>query len=514
MIRSWSDEALSTPSVEPPVQRIADLPVARRRRLADRLGIKHTDAASLVDRLGHPDSALVLLGAISPLARRAARMFVEAVEPLPDAVMPLELSTRLGPKGNDAVEEIEAAGMVVRSKWAGGVEVVVLVPPLSRSLRPYLWMLGDEREPGALAVTDPAHRASAGLEKAWDLAIALAALAAQPPRLPQDGGVHTGDLSRLRAERFSSGLDNVELAARIDTLVEIGLVGGQGARARVDWQRVLTFFDLPPAARLPTLLSAPSDDRGTGAIPPRVRGMVEAGQVRRLLAAGLLQLPAGHWARRKALEAAVRMRILATDALTPYTDVEKAAEAATSHVATASRLLLPCLERYDPGTGDDWVRLPIADEGAADGAWIVQPTHEIIVPPEVPPLGVVRLAQVADLERADVVATFTIGPRSVRRAVGAGLGVDEVVECLTLGAHHALPEALSLQIEGWVRQAAPDLYGGPIDGAGPGEVPLHLRPRAFPLPRPPPLHWPEDVARFREDALRLEEEVNGRGVVR
>lgn len=505
MITSWGDAPASDGS---PVQRLSRLPVRRRQRLAHLTGAPHSDAASLVDHLSKPEVAYDLLLGLSPDARQLARMFVEAVEPLPVGVVESEMKLRLPKAGaaQAAFDELEHAGMVVRLKWAGGAEVVGMVPPLTASARSYLWLIGDEVEPTRLVPTRPATRASVHLTDIRSLVVALAAVAADPPRLLREGDVHAADLTALVEERFGTQASEREVGAAIRRLVDLGLVAGLGTRARVVWWRAHAFFSLPPSARLPALLASDPPGRPGGGHSVRVPGLASAEHVRRLLAAALLELPAGHWARREALEGAVRMRILASDALTPYAHSSRAAHLAHQHVTRAVQAMLRSLEGSETkgpkGHKTQWLRLPVAEEGDPRAGWVVQPTHEIMVPPEVQPLKVVLLSTVADLLRSDVVATFRIDPHSAARAAHSKLEVPEVMKRLTLGTTLELPPTLAVQIEGWLRQAAAGL--GPAvepEGEAGKEVPVHLRPKVPALPKAPAPRWPRPVQRFRKEAL-------------
>ena len=254
MITRWGDE-LSATAEQAPVQRLSRLPPARRKRLATRTGAPHTDAASLVDHLSRTDVALRLAKSFSAPERKLVRLFVEAVEPLPTPVFQAAATERLGAAHVAILDGLERAGLVVRARWAGGAEVLSLVPPLSRSLRPLLWLLGDERPGDALPGGIPAKKASVFLGSIRDLALALAAVATEPPRLLREGSPHSADVARLAEERFGSQADAGDLEGWIRRLVDLGIVTGHGGRAKVSWRRARAFFALPPSARLPVLLA-------------------------------------------------------------------------------------------------------------------------------------------------------------------------------------------------------------------------------------------------------------------
>jgi hypothetical protein len=494
----WSD---AHPGAQTSLSRLSRIPPSQRRRIADLTGCPHPDAASLVDHLSGPDVALRLLDTLSPEGLALTRLLVEAVDLLPVSIAEAEAKRRLGAASEGALAELEKLGLVLRTTWAGGAELLGLVPPLTRSMRPYLWLLGDVRPAAALPCTEAPTRASVGLKTLRHLSLAVAAVAAEAPRLARDGTVHGGDATRIGKERLAGLLEEpADLGGLVDRLLVLGvLTGADGGRTRVRWRRAASIFDLPASARLPVLLST---DRGASAISsPKAPGLASAGHVRRLVSVGLLEMPAGWWARREALEDAVRLRILAADALSPYADLNRAAERARTHVRMAVGAVQSCLERHE--TSDEtWFRLPTGEDGDPDVGWLVQPDHEIIVPPEVLAGDVIRLASVADLVRADVVSHFQIGPGSVARAMACGLDADGILERLALRADRGLPEGLETQVRDWARQNAPDLYGAPLDESAESEaaVPIHRRPKPLPLPAPPSRAWAPGIAEFRDAA--------------
>ncbi|RMG13199.1 MAG: hypothetical protein D6729_15350, partial [Deltaproteobacteria bacterium] len=142
---SWGQRLLGGGRVETPAQRLGRLPAGRRRFLARITGAPHADAASLVDHLSRPEVVATLAERLDGPALRAARLFVEAAEPVSRAVFEAEVARRFG-EGDEAgalLGALEASGLLFRQTWTGGAEVLGLVPPLAQALRPYLWLLGD-----------------------------------------------------------------------------------------------------------------------------------------------------------------------------------------------------------------------------------------------------------------------------------------------------------------------------------------------------------------------------------
>ncbi|MDF1564490.1 MAG: helicase-associated domain-containing protein [Deltaproteobacteria bacterium] len=502
MIAGWSDGALRSRGVESPAAHIGKLPPARRRRLAERVGSAHTDATSLSEALSRPESARALLPLLGPAALRAASLFVEALEPIPTDVVLAEAERR-GQADDLALglEALESEGLLLRTSWSGGAEVMMLTPPLSRTLHPYLWMLEHCRPPSSLAVTSPARRASVRLQSLRELTLALAATAVDAPRIPKEGGVHGADVARIAEERFPAGTDAKQLAAQVAQLLAMGLIAGQGGRARVLWPRVDAFFELSAGARLPLLLATdlePAEAETFEAVP----GLAERREVRTLLAAALARLPAGTWVRGDALEAAVRLRLPATDAATPYREGAATLERTAAIVRQELATIADCLEGFGrEGQSPTHWRLPRGEEGEPDALWIVQPTHEIFVPPEVPPVALASLSALATLQRADVMATFRVEPGSIARAHEAGLDADEILDRIALGAEHDPPDTLAVQIEDWLTRAEREGVDEERESSRQREVPAHLQRLPPAIPEEPALAYPPKVQALRDQLL-------------
>ncbi|MGC4000497.1 MAG: helicase-associated domain-containing protein [Anaeromyxobacter sp.] len=78
----------------------------------------------------------------------------------------------------------------------------------------------------------------------------------------------------------------------------------------------------------------------------------------------------------------------------------------------------------------------------AAGRWLVQPTLEIVVPPDVPPGDVFRLARLAEVESLDRAAVLRLTPRSLDAACGAGFDEHDAIQLLTARAGAPLPETV------------------------------------------------------------------------
>ncbi len=512
------------------LSRLSRLSPAQRRRIADMTGCRHADAATLVDHLSRGEVVRALLKKLSPEGLVLTRLLLEATDLLPRQVAETEARARLGDLAHHTFKELEQKGLLLSTRWAGGAELIGLVPPLPRSARAYLWLLGDSRSGNALPVSSGPSRASLGIESMHSLVLALAAVASEPPRMAKDGTLHTSDVARLHADRLQAAIEDAdELKCLIERMLALGLLAcDSSGRAGVRWKRAEAFADLSAASRLPLLLSTEPDKQKSN----RSLGLASPGHMRRLIVAGLSELPEGWWARRSAMMNAVRMRVLAADAMTPYANTEKVNKRAVAQIRHAMNKLSLCFDVHDEGHGT-WVRLPRSEIIDQSSRWLVQPDHEIVVPPEIPLGELSRLASVADLVQADVVTLFRVGPESIERGVRAGLEADTILERLTSRADGGLPEGMDIQVRDWVRHVgtrpagvrAPDEEAESLvqEGSsaeqitkGTGERkhshrrgkysssrPAHLSPPAPPIPISIGGDASKSVSSFREELARL-----------
>ena len=451
------------------VQRLSRLSAARRRQLAERCGAPYADAGSLIEHLEQPERAARLLPDLPPAAPALLRLMVEAQAPLPAALFDLAAEARVpDPEAREeAVAALTARGLLHRMSWAGGAPVVGLTPPLEQSLLPFFWALGED--PG-----DPeAPAAPAPRSPLPGLAALFSALATDAPRLSLQGEVHSADLTRLLQARFAT--PPAAPGEEAQRLFQMGALRSESSRARPALDRVQALFEAPPTEHLPLWVA--SDPPGRG----RVAGLAEPRVVKALLLDGLRVLPEGRWIGREALIEAARLRLLATDASTPYGPLARSWAQARPYVQRALTAIEPYLERRE-GAGQRWLRIP-PNAGPAGEGWVIQPNLEIVVPPEVRPAHLARLALIADLQRIDVVLTFSLGPRPTARAASLGISAATILRWLEAGSGTPLPEGLPLQVEGWHRQAPPPPQAGAT----------HRHPDPLALPRFAPPSWPEIV---------------------
>jgi hypothetical protein len=90
---------------------------------------------------------------------------------------------------------------------------------------------------------------------------------------------------------------------------------------------------------------------------------------------------------------------------------------------------------------------------AAPGKIFVQPDFEVLVPRDAGLGPTLLLARVGRLARADVVATFTLTPESIRQAVLEGVSAERIVADLKALAAHGVPAAVERAIRDWAGNA-------------------------------------------------------------
>jgi hypothetical protein len=79
----------------------------------------------------------------------------------------------------------------------------------------------------------------------------------------------------------------------------------------------------------------------------------------------------------------------------------------------------------------------------------VQPDFEILAPRDMALADVALLARVAELRRADVVATFVLTAASARYAVRRGMSAPEICQALQAIAAHGVPPTLERAVKDW-----------------------------------------------------------------
>ncbi len=99
---------------------------------------------------------------------------------------------------------------------------------------------------------------------------------------------------------------------------------------------------------------------------------------------------------------------------------------------------------------------PVAAHGR--GAFVVQPSFDVLVPWDAPPARVALLGAVADLEAVDRVCRFHITLASVRRGHDLLHHGAAVLDVLRAGSAHPLPENVEATIAGWVGRTR-ELHG-------------------------------------------------------
>ncbi|HEX4458958.1 MAG TPA: helicase-associated domain-containing protein, partial [Polyangia bacterium] len=253
----------------------------------------------------------------------------------------------------------------------------------------------------------------------FDTAVLLALLADTRPRVNRDGGINATDLRRLDKRLAATP----RLIARIDAFVD-GLIDAHtlrlGDRVELDTVGVLRHFALPLGDSWGQL----------------VRRQLSSWQMYR--AYTLCAAAGARWLPAASLERVVRLRTHfyggnrgATPDLTPFTQ----------------SLLL---EQTIDGDGGRWFRAPQlpAPEG---GKLVVQPSFEVLAPPNTPPAVIAQLGRFAKLQHADRFVTFRLDEDSVLTATDEGFTAEVLIALLTAHAEHALPQNVAVTIRSWTR---------------------------------------------------------------
>jgi Helicase conserved C-terminal domain/SEC-C motif len=346
------------------------------------------------------------LGKLRPDALRALSVALDAGGLVPRALLIDEVSRALGATGPAALEALAASGllMAVPNSDRIGVpetfaEALVWFVP---SLEPVC--------EGLAAEPDPLR---------FDEAVVLALLASARPRVNRDGRVNATDLRKLEKRLASSP----RLARRFDVLVE-GLVDVHALRLG---DRV----ELEPE-RTTRHLTAPLAEWQTALVARRLSSW----PVFRIHA--LCAMAGARWVPSDSLLRVLRLRPFGWGEQKDHEGVlEKVAEA----------LLL------GQTTNSDGVRFFRAPQppGPEAGKLIIQPSFEVLAPPDAPPHVIAQLGRFAELQHADRFATFRLSEAGMQAAIDEGATVDELLELLEAHAAHGVPQNVELTVRGWTK---------------------------------------------------------------
>lgn len=333
-----------------------------------------------------------------------------------------------------AIQTLHERGLVLLGPSEAGLYVPPDLVPMLRSVLPPLC------EPRAL--TTPAMTPVVSFEQVQraplELAVLALALWTVRPRMTTAGQLYRRDEERLRALLGSA----FPLNERLGQLEDLELISGVEA------------MNVSPAAaeqlgqlRPVDLLRREAPQRFNGAARARTLG---------LLLRACRADPQAAWLSQEALERELRLgymtgpfflqgpthlaRMAANDLveLSQFAGLERC----TSEGTTFFRLWPPLAGHAEP---------PPAPSAATRVH--LQPSFEILVPPDAPLATILALGRVAELRRFDQVLTLQLTRASVSQAVEQGLQVADILQLLAQAAHAGVPQNVQASITGWVEQS-------------------------------------------------------------
>lgn len=333
-----------------------------------------------------------------------------------------------------AIQTLHERGLVLLGPSEAGLFVPPDLVPMLRSVLPPLC------EPRAL--TAPALTPVVSFEQVQraplELAVLVLALWTVRPRMTTAGQLYRRDDERLRALLGSA----FPLNERLGQLEDLELISGVEA------------MNVSPAAaeqlgqlRPVDLLRREAPQRFNGAARARALG---------LLLRACRADPLKAWLSQEALERELRLgymtgpfflqgpthlaRMAANDLveLSQFAGLERC----TSEGTTFFRLWPPLAGHLEP-----------APAPSASTRVHLQPSFEILVPPDAPLATILALGRVAELRRFDQVLTLQLTRASVSQAVEQGLQVSDILQLLAQAAHAGVPQNVQASITGWVEQS-------------------------------------------------------------
>lgn len=332
--------------------------------------------------------------------------------------------------------------------WLGAI------PPLADALRPMLdawWMAKQDSDAGA----DDDH---AGEPPRLGLSFAhvtlLACLAGSRLRVTTDGNLYQRD-QKLLSERFAS-LRPEQINAIIVSLTDLRLLTVDATgRMRVENHRAADLLNAPPSEQAmrwfePIAARFDEADRHVLSLLARRRGWHDAAWLRTLHMLRACQRntaktsytwwtpqPAalGHTARG-------RLRQLVAEGL-----VEQSADGDRLRLAPIMWSVLAARHRSP--------NAPAEKETSAAKPCHLQPSFELIVPPEAHRCTLFELGRFCELVRFDAVATFRITEASVRAGIQDGLDTDEMIALLAGACAHGVPDNVAQGMRDFAETARP-----------------------------------------------------------
>lgn len=367
---------------------------------------KRTQASlgsQLADALERPDTISRALERLSPGALSVLSVLVDAGDLVTKRALEAELDRLFGRLPATEIEELSQYGLVLTS--AAARPELGMAPMLAERMERFV----PAAEPLSTDLVSTASSAR------FDEAVVLALVAGTRPRCNRDGSLNATDLRKL-GNRLA---DTPRLLSRLPGLLEL-VMRSRCCRAE---ERVV----LDPARAERHLGQSTADWWQEVARP----GHCSWAQFRVI---SLLAGAGERWVPEESLLRPLRLRQQPWD---PQ-PVEKKLE------ALAAELLV---EQATCAAGHRYYRAPAAHP--TTGKLVVQPSFEILAPPDTPPMVLAKLGQVAELLHADRFATFRLSETAAQAAIADGATIEELLTLLTEHAAHGVPQNVVETLRAW-----------------------------------------------------------------
>jgi hypothetical protein len=362
-------------------------------------------AATLIRGLS--GESLLMLRLAAEIGKLVARPFLDE-----------EAKLLLRRQAAQAIADLQARGLLLAERLFGQEHIGVprdIAPMLLSHLPPLDTEAAEQRPSG------PAPQGLARLP--FELALVVAAVWTLRPRRTQAGPLYRKDDERMRA-LLGPGFP---LDERLGQLGALGMTTGTDV----------------------LLVPVEEAERLAGMTVPALSVLMTAQQFtgprRHVLSLLLRGRPPGGFFPVEALERAMRVGIL--QGANYYQDHGALRRVAQNEVAGILRTA--GLEQVEVG-GVRAVRLWQGEaEEAQAGRVHLQPSFEVLVPPDAPAGVLLDLARVAALTKVDQVVTLTLSRESVLRGLEGGLDVEGVLAILGRHAFAGVPQNVAASVRGW-----------------------------------------------------------------
>lgn len=356
--------------------------------------------------LRDPSAVAAGLATLAPDVVCALSVAVDAGGLVPRALLLGELTRALGDRAAPALTALATTGLVTASGNGERLGVLEWVAEALTWFVPSVEPLRDDLQ----AEPEPLR---------FDAAVLLALLANARPRVNRDGCINASDLRKLDKRLATTP----RLAGRVDALVD-GLISAHtlklSERVELDGDGVARLFARPIGDSWGELIAR----------------QLSSWQMFR--AYTLCATANGGWLPAPSLERIVRLR-------THFYGGNRGAE---PDLTPFSSTLL--LEQTSDAGGVRHFRAPRLPAPEV-GRLVVQPSFEVLAPPNTPPDVIAQLGRFAKLQHADRFVTFRVDEDSVQAAIDEGATTEELVTLLTAHAERALPQNVAVTIRSWTR---------------------------------------------------------------